>query len=58
MEKHEDGNITFKIYVNINFELERLILGFGETIEVLEPKQLRKKIGKKLGKAKELYEIE
>lgn len=56
LEKHPDGSITFKIYVNINFELERMILGFGETIEVLAPQMLRKNIRKKLTKAMELYE--
>ncbi len=58
MERYENGSLTFKIQVHINFELERMILGFGEAIEVLAPKQLRKKIGKKLASAKELYELD
>ena len=45
----------FNIFVQINFELERLILGFGETIEVLKPKRLRDRMLKKLKKSVENY---
>ena len=51
IEQHEDGSVTFQIEVHLNFELERLILGFGESIEVLAPKLLRKKIKNKLSLA-------
>ena len=56
IEKHEDGSVTIKLYVHLNFELERLILGFGESIEVLEPRTLRKRIRKKLEKAAHQYQ--
>lgn len=56
LEKHADGSITFKIYVNINFELERMILGFGASIEVLAPRELRKRVIKILRNASEIYE--
>lgn len=56
VEKHEDGSITFKIYVNINFELERMILGFGASIEVLAPRELRKRVAKILRNASAVYE--
>ncbi|WP_420575060.1 helix-turn-helix transcriptional regulator [Kordia sp.] len=52
---HEDGSITIKLNVHINYELERMILGFGESIEVLEPKVLRKRIRKKLTAAASKY---
>ena len=55
VEKLPDGSIVFKIKVHLNFELERLILGFGETIEVLEPSVLRRKIKQKLNKALGFY---
>ena len=58
IERDEDGNVTIRLKVHINFELERLILGFGETIEVLAPRLLRKRISKKLTKAYSQYEIE
>lgn len=56
VEKHEDGSMTFKIRVNINFELERMILGFGASIEVLAPRELRKRVAKILRNASAVYE--
>jgi predicted DNA-binding transcriptional regulator YafY len=50
----ENGTI-FNIFVQINFELERLILGFGDSIEVIKPKRLRDRIKKKLDKAAKYY---
>ncbi len=55
VERHKGGSITFEINVHINFELERLILGFGDSIEVLEPLELRDRIHKKLKMAMERY---
>jgi len=52
----EDGSVVIKLFVHLNLELERLILGFGETIEVQAPKALRKRIHKKLEKAAGLYQ--
>ncbi|WP_370226942.1 helix-turn-helix transcriptional regulator [Mesoflavibacter sp.] len=49
IKTREDGTI-FNIFVQHNFELERLILGFGDSIEVLKPKKLRDRI---LGKLKQ-----
>jgi predicted DNA-binding transcriptional regulator YafY len=48
-EKLPDGAVVISLRVHINFELERLILGFGETIEVLAPRILRNRIKKKVG---------
>lgn len=53
---HEDKSVTIKLMVHINFELERLILGFGDAIEVLAPRILRKRIRKKLQLATAKYE--
>ncbi|KAA1246812.1 YafY family protein [Aquimarina sp. RZ0] len=47
---------VFSITVQPNFELERLILGFGDSIEVLKPKRLRKRIHEKLKRAIEAYQ--
>ncbi|MCK8520164.1 WYL domain-containing protein [Aquimarina sp. D1M17] len=55
IDKEEDGSVVIKLYVHLNLELERLILGFGETIEVIGPEKLRKRIRKKLRRANELY---
>jgi len=46
--KHTDTGVIFNILVQVNFELERLILGFGESIEIIKPKKLRDRILKKL----------
>lgn len=48
---------TFRLDVVLNFELEREILGFGENMIVLEPKELKKRIGKRLSKMIENYNI-
>ncbi|MCB4798226.1 helix-turn-helix transcriptional regulator [Neotamlana laminarinivorans] len=54
IETREDGTV-FNILVQHNFELERLILGFGESIEVLKPKKLRDRILKKLKQSVKNY---
>ena len=55
LEKYDDGSVLISLNVHLNFELERLILGFGNSIEVIKPRELRKRIKKKLGMAFELY---
>ncbi|WP_124981013.1 helix-turn-helix transcriptional regulator [Nonlabens xiamenensis] len=55
LEEHSDGSTTFQIHVHLNYELERLLLGFGETLEVLAPKQLRRRMREKFRKAQKLY---
>lgn len=54
LSENETG-ITIRIDVVHNFELEREILGFGETIEVLSPKKLRDIIARRLHKASNRY---
>ena len=55
IEKLKDGSIVVEIKVHLNFELERLVLGFGESIEVLRPKRLRGRIHKNLINATNNY---
>ncbi|WP_458628354.1 helix-turn-helix transcriptional regulator [Winogradskyella sp. PC D3.3] len=55
IEKTNDG-VIFNIFVQINFELERLILGFGDSIEVLKPQKLRNRMLKKLKTSVRNYE--
>lgn len=43
MEETETGTV-FKIQVQLNFELERMILGMGEFIKVLGPPRLKNRI--------------
>ena len=55
LEEHNNGSVTFMIIVHHNFELERLLLGFGNSLEVLAPRILRRNIKKKLESAASLY---
>lgn len=53
--KQTDDGVVFNILVQTNFELERLILGFGDSIEVLKPKKLRDRMRQKLKQAVKNY---
>ncbi len=56
IEKEGGGGIIIKLNVDHNYELERMILGFGETIEVIKPRFLRHRIKKKLEIASMIYQ--
>jgi predicted DNA-binding transcriptional regulator YafY len=55
IKKIESG-IEVKINVIINFELERLILSFGESVKVVFPGSFRKRIEGKLRLALQQYD--
>ena len=55
IHKDQDGVIV-TIKVTPNYELERLLLGFGPSLEVLSPPSLRKRINELVEKASKLYE--
>ncbi|WP_419868324.1 helix-turn-helix transcriptional regulator [Chryseobacterium sp. CT-SW4] len=50
------GGTLFKICVQINYELERLLLGFGESLTVHQPKKLRLRMEEKFKSAQQNYE--
>lgn len=52
-QDHSGGIIQIEVIPN--FELEREILGFGESVEVLAPRLLKKRIERRLQQAAELY---
>jgi len=56
LEKFDDGSVLISIRVHHNFEIERLILGFGDAIEVIKPRILRNRIKQKLINALKSYE--
>ena len=56
MEKKDRG-IVISIQVQINFELEREILGFGDAMIVLQPQDLKDRIWNKLRRANKHYEL-
>lgn len=51
IQRESDGSVILVLKVHHNFELERLILGFGDSIEILKPRRLRSKIKAKLKRA-------
>lgn len=53
---NDETGLTIRIDVIPNFELEREILGFGENIEVLAPRPLKKIIEKRTNRLQLLYE--
>lgn len=55
IERLADGSVIFSVHVHLNFEFERLVLGFGESLEVLKPRVFRNRISKKLKSAASLY---
>lgn len=57
LEEDEDST-TFKICVQLNFELERMILGLGEFITVLKPNILRRRIEKSLQESFTNYQLQ
>lgn len=56
--KKTDHGILISLQVQLNYELEREILGFGDTIKVISPSQLRARIKEKLNHALDLYATE
>ncbi len=53
--KEDESGIVIRIDVVLNFELEREILGFGESMKVLAPRILASKIRQRLGAAAQGY---
>lgn len=56
LQSFEDGSILVKVCVHLNYEFERLILGFGQSIEVVSPSTLRRRMRRILRMAVEKYE--
>ena len=55
LDEHSDSIIIEDVLAD-SLELENWIIGFGEKVEVLEPKMLRDKIQKRLKDAVKKYE--
>jgi predicted DNA-binding transcriptional regulator YafY len=54
----QPNGITFSIQVQLNFELERELLGFGDRIKVISPDRLKRRIKEKFEHALDLYQYE
>lgn len=44
IQQNEDGSIIINLLLKDNYEFERLLLGFGDGLEVLKPERLRNRI--------------
>lgn len=57
-KENVDGSIELSLELKINYELERLLLGFGEGLHVIAPVALQNQMKKKLKEALRHYSIE
>lgn len=57
VEKSVSG-VTIALHVQLNFELEREILGFGDRVKVIAPERLKRRIKDTLEHALDLYQYE
>lgn len=44
IKENDDGSIIIHLFIIHNYELERILLGFGDSLEVLRPENLRERI--------------
>ena len=58
VQENEDKSIIIDLCIAPNYEMERVLLGFGCGIEVLKPESLRNRIKKMLQQAVDRYTIE
>lgn len=57
-QKHkwiDENTLELKINVMVNYELERLILSYGESVKVIAPEHLKEKIKDRIEKNRALY---
>ena len=57
-KENDDGSIIITLKLKINYEIERLLLGFGDGLEVICPEGLRKRMKDKLEKTLLRYMVE
>jgi len=57
LERYEDGSVLFQINVCINYELERLLLGYGDGIVVKSPEHFVRRMAKILRDAARKYGV-
>ena len=56
VQRNEDGSAIFQMEVVLNYELEKDLLGFGEGVKVLAPRQLVHNMSKRLTQATRNYQ--
>lgn len=55
--KHDENELIFSIDVVVNFELEREVLGYGESLMVLSPRAFKQRIVDRIGFMTKMYAI-
>ena len=58
IRENEDKSIVIHLFIIPNYEMERLLLGFGDSIEILKPEGLRNRMKKTLERAISRYNPE
>lgn len=58
IKENEDQSIIVHLFISPNYEMERLLLGFGDSIEILRPENLRNRMKKILQRAISRYDPE
>jgi len=58
IKENEDKSIIVHLFISPNYEMERLLLGFGDSIEILRPENLRNRMKKTLLSAISRYNTE
>ena len=58
IEQYDDGSIKISLHVHHNFEIERVLLGFADSLEVIEPTSLRTRLKEKFERAYRIHENE
>jgi predicted DNA-binding transcriptional regulator YafY len=58
IKENEDGSIIIHLFIIHNYELERILLGFGDSLEVLRPEYLRERIKSVFQKGLMRYQID
>ena len=56
--ERDNYGVTFSMQVQLNFELEKEILGLGESIKIIAPERLKRQIKERLYDAIDAYETE
>lgn len=56
MQEREDGSVQIKLRLINNYELRSVLLGYGASLEVLEPNKLREQIRAVFQQGSELYQ--
>jgi predicted DNA-binding transcriptional regulator YafY len=54
--KQDENELIFSIEVVVNFELEREVLGYGESLKVLSPRSFKQRIVDRIGFMGKMYE--